>query len=115
MNAQERYEKFVLPDDVAKVSVVSDTKIANAVSITVEREDHTVGNLLRHQLHRDPAISFVGYKVEHPLEHKVKFQIKSKEGAEPVQCFVNALQDLENEVGEILEQFCDKLGEDVPE
>ena len=52
MNAQERYEKFVLPDDVAKVSVVSDTKIANAVSITVEREDHTVGNLLRHQLHR---------------------------------------------------------------
>ena len=38
MNAQERYDKFVLPDDVDKVTVVKDTKIENAVAITVERE-----------------------------------------------------------------------------
>ena len=70
MNAQERYEKFVLPDGVSKVSVEKDSKIKNALSITVEREDHTIGNLVRYQLHRDPEVLFAGYKVEHPLEHR---------------------------------------------
>jgi DNA-directed RNA polymerase II subunit RPB11 len=71
MNAQERYEKFVLPEDVSKVSVKLHESVSNAVYITVEREDHTIGNLIRHQLHRDPEVQFAGYKVEHPLEHSL--------------------------------------------
>jgi hypothetical protein len=43
----QRYEKFVVPDGVKKVSFVKDTKVPNAARFVFEREDHTVGNVLR--------------------------------------------------------------------
>jgi hypothetical protein len=46
-NAPNRYEKFVVPDGVKKVSYMKDTKIPNAARFVFEREDHTVGNVLR--------------------------------------------------------------------
>merc|ERR1711924_151390 len=109
MNAQERYEKFVLPDDVDKVSVVKDTKIENAVAITVEREDHTIGNLVRHELHRDRLVQFAGYKVEHPLEHRVKFQVKSSKEGDPVDCFGDAIDRLAREMEHLEETFSKKM------
>ncbi|KAL0335671.1 UNVERIFIED_CONTAM: DNA-directed RNA polymerases II, IV and V subunit [Sesamum radiatum] len=47
MNAPDRYERFVVPEGVSKVSYERDTKIINAASFTIEREDHTIGNILR--------------------------------------------------------------------
>ena len=105
MNAQERYEKFVLPDDAHKVTVVKDEKVENAVAITVEREDHTIGNLIRH-------VQFAGYKVEHPLEHKVKFQVKSSMDRDPVECFKDALERLSDEMSNIEQAIKKKVGVD---
>ncbi|UPR03232.1 DNA-directed RNA polymerase [Chloropicon primus] len=106
MNAQERYDKFVLPDDVDKVTVVKDTKIENAVAITVERE----GNLVRHELHRDTEhVKFAGYKVEHPLEHKVKFQVKGSKDRDPIECFKDALQRLDKEMDSIEHAITSKM------
>ena len=31
------------------------------------KEDHTIGNLLRYQLLRDPSVRFAGYRMPHPL------------------------------------------------
>ncbi|WZN65379.1 subunit Rpb11 of DNA-directed RNA polymerase II [Chloropicon roscoffensis] len=113
MNAQERYEKFVLPDDAHKVTVVKDEKVENAVAITVEREDHTIGNLIRHELHRDREyVQFAGYKVEHPLEHKVKFQVKSSMDRDPVECFKDALERLSDEMSNIEQAIKKKVGVD---
>lgn len=42
-------------------------------------EDHTLGNLLRMQLLKDPNIIFAGYKVPHPLENRVELKVQSKE------------------------------------
>ncbi|KAG6628235.1 hypothetical protein CIPAW_14G001100 [Carya illinoinensis] len=61
MNAPDRYERFVVPEGTKKVSYERDTKIINAASFTVEREDHTIGNIIRMQLHRDPNVLFAGY------------------------------------------------------
>jgi hypothetical protein len=46
-NAPNRYEKFVLPEGVKKITYVKDTKVPNAARFIIEREDHTAGNLLR--------------------------------------------------------------------
>jgi len=46
-SSPQRYEKFVVPDGVKKVSFVKDTKVPNAARFVFEREDHTVGNVLR--------------------------------------------------------------------
>jgi DNA-directed RNA polymerase II subunit RPB11 len=105
MNAQERYEKFVLPEDVSKVSVKLHESVSNAVYITVEREDHTIGNLIRHQLHRDPEVQFAGYKVEHPLEHRVLFHVKSVGETKPLHSFKKALRCLNLELDDIKQQF----------
>ena len=110
MNAQERYEKFVLPEDVNKVSVEKDPKITNAIAITVEREDHTIGNLVRHQLHRDSEVLFCGYKISHPLEHRVVFSVKSVDTIEPITCFKISLKLLEDEMDDISYQLSNKLG-----
>ncbi|RZC08373.1 DNA-directed RNA polymerases II, IV and V subunit 11-like isoform X1 [Glycine soja] len=71
MNALDRYERFVVPEGTKKVSYERDTKIINAASFTIEREEHTIDNILRMQLHRDPNVLFVGYKLPHPLQYKI--------------------------------------------
>ncbi|KAK4794131.1 hypothetical protein SAY86_012125 [Trapa natans] len=71
MNAPDRYERFVVPEGTKKVSYERDTKIINAASFTIEREDHTIGNIVRMQLHRDDNVLFAGYKLPHPLQYKI--------------------------------------------
>ncbi|MQM17666.1 hypothetical protein Taro_050642 [Colocasia esculenta] len=77
MNAPDRYERFVVPEGTKKVSYERDTKIINAATFTVEREDHTVGNILRMQLHRDPNVLFAGYKLPHPLQYKILVRVRA--------------------------------------
>ena len=42
-----RAEKFVLPDGVRKLTFTRDTKVANAGTYVVQKEDHTLGNIVR--------------------------------------------------------------------
>ena len=53
-----------------------DTKVPNASIFTINKEDHTLGNLIRHQLLKDPNVLFAGYKNPHPLEHKVVIRVQ---------------------------------------
>ena len=37
-------------------------KVPNAAIFTLNKEDHTLGNMIRHQLMKDPNVIFAGYK-----------------------------------------------------
>ncbi|TEB23345.1 RBP11-like subunits of RNA polymerase [Coprinellus micaceus] len=74
MNAPPRYELFVLEDGEKPVEVTEDTKIPNAATVKIVKQDHTLGNMLRAQLLITPHVLFAGYKVPHPLHPY--FQIK---------------------------------------
>jgi DNA-directed RNA polymerase II subunit RPB11 len=68
-----------------RVEVTEDTKIPNAATIKVVKQDHTLANMIRgcvrptlffaaltrvaflSQLHAMPQVLFAGYKVPHPL------------------------------------------------
>ncbi|KAK0458095.1 DNA-directed RNA polymerase [Desarmillaria tabescens] len=67
MNAPERQELFVLEDGEQPVIITEDTKIPNAATIKVVKQDHTLANLVRAQLLAMPQVLFAGYKVPHPL------------------------------------------------
>jgi len=67
MNAPNRFELFVLEDGEKPVEITEDTKIPNAATIKIVKQDHTLGNMLRAQLLSMPQILFAGYKVPHPL------------------------------------------------
>ncbi|KAJ7211308.1 DNA-directed RNA polymerase [Mycena pura] len=67
MNAPNRYELFVLEDGEKALEVTEDTKIPNAATFKVVKQDHTLGNMLRAQLLSEPNVLFAGYKAPHPL------------------------------------------------
>ncbi|KAF8461654.1 DNA-directed RNA polymerase [Russula ochroleuca] len=66
-NAPNRYELYVLEEGEKPVEVSEDTKIPNAATIKVVKQDHTLANMVRGQLLSMPQVLFAGYKVPHPL------------------------------------------------
>ncbi|KAL6592640.1 hypothetical protein ACP70R_022480 [Stipagrostis hirtigluma subsp. patula] len=108
MNAPDRYERFVVPEGTKKVSYERDTKIVNAASFTIEREDHTIGNILRMQLHRDPNVLFAGYKLPHPLQYKIIVRIHTTSQSSPTQAYTQAINDLDKELDYLKQAFEDE-------
>ncbi|RXH88201.1 hypothetical protein DVH24_042272 [Malus domestica] len=105
MNAPDRYERFVVPEGTKKVSYERDTKIINAASFTIEREDHTIGNILRMQLHRDENVLFAGYKLPHPLQYKIIVRIHTSSQSSPMQAYNQAINDLDKELDHLKSGF----------
>ena len=66
-NAPEVDEVYFLQDDEEKVVMEIFHKAENAVTYTFNKEDHTLGNLLRIQLLKDAEVKFSGYKMPHPV------------------------------------------------
>ncbi|KAH6758403.1 DNA-directed RNA polymerase [Perilla frutescens var. frutescens] len=105
MNAPDRYERFVVPEGVSKVSYERDTKIINAATFTIEREDHTIGNILRMQLHSDENVLFAGYKLPHPLQYKILIRIQTTSQSSPMQAYNQAINDLDKELDHLKSEF----------
>ncbi|CAF1151083.1 unnamed protein product [Adineta steineri] len=95
MNAPATFESFLLLDGEKKIIVEKDTKVPNAVVFTIAKEDHTLANMLRAQLLKDPQVIFAGYKIPHPLENKVILRVQTS-GHEysPINAMENAIKDL---------------------
>lgn len=88
-----------------RVTYVPDTKIAQSATIEIQREDHTIGNLVRMQLHEDPAIWFAGYKVPHPLEHRMLVKVRTAANDNPGAAYNRALDSLRSELLTIRQDF----------
>ncbi|KAF3645697.1 DNA-directed RNA polymerases II, IV and V subunit 11 [Capsicum annuum] len=117
-----------------RVSYERDTKIMNAATFTVEREDHTIGNIVRMQLHRDDTVLFAGYKLPHPLQYKILLRvsfyafvpvsslscvlllyvaqtlqkcqrIQTTSQSSPMQAYNQAINDLDKELDHLKNQF----------
>ncbi|VVC92674.1 unnamed protein product [Leptidea sinapis] len=118
MNAPPTFESFLLYDGEKKVQKEEDTKVTNAAIFTVNKEDHTLGNMIRHnyisyssQLLKDPKVLFAGYKVPHPLEHKFVLRIQTTSDYTPQEAFMNAITDLTSELSLFEERFKEAIKE----
>eukprot|EP01101_Sappina_pedata_P005977 TRINITY_DN2862_c0_g1_i1.p2 TRINITY_DN2862_c0_g1~~TRINITY_DN2862_c0_g1_i1.p2 ORF type:complete len:121 (+),score=50.15 TRINITY_DN2862_c0_g1_i1:15-377(+) len=109
MNAPETSELFIVPDGVRKVTIKDDTKIKNAAMVVVQKEDHTLGNLLRMQLHRDPDVLYSGYRMPHPLDHSIELKIQASDRSTPTKALLTAIGDLSSELSLLEERFRDQL------
>lgn len=65
--AFDRASLGALPQRPKRVTYTKDSKRPNAGTFVFGKEDHTLGNLLRVQLLRDPSVRFAGYRMPHPL------------------------------------------------
>lgn len=95
-----RYEKFVVPEGVKRVAHARDTRVEHAATLTIQREDHTVGNLLRCSLLRDREVTFAGYKIPHPLEYRMLVKVQTRGRRSPKQVSIRALEALADEAAE---------------
>jgi DNA-directed RNA polymerase II subunit RPB11 len=93
-----------------RVTITPDTKVPNAATLVIEREDHTLGNILRMQLLEDKEVSFSGYRVQHPLEPAIQVKVQTKsDNPGPVKAVEDALGHLLKELGSIEKAFRHEL------
>ncbi|CAD5123617.1 DgyrCDS11944 [Dimorphilus gyrociliatus] len=111
MNAPPTFESFILFEGEKKVTIEKDTKVPNAAIFTVNKEDHTIGNILRCQLLKDPKVLFAGYKHPHPLEHKIVLRVQTTPDTTPQIALTEAITDLISEVSLLEERFRDAIRE----
>uniref|UniRef100_A0A646QF54 DNA-directed RNA polymerase II subunit RPB11 n=1 Tax=Hemiscolopendra marginata TaxID=943146 RepID=A0A646QF54_9MYRI len=111
MNAPPSFESFLLFDGEKKIIIEKDTKVPNAAIFTVNKEDHTLGNMIRYQLLKDPNVLFAGYKVPHPLEHKIIIRVQTTADYSPQEAFTNAITDLISELSLLEERFKEAVRE----
>ena len=98
MNAPERHRSYQLDEGQARMTYEPDQRVASAGTFTINKEDHTVGSLLRMQLLRDGDTRFAGYQLPHPLEHVCHVKVETTPGRAPVEVMGSAVTDLRQEV-----------------
>lgn len=52
-------------------------KNPNTSLFVLEKEDHTVANLLRMKLHQNSLVKQCGYRVPHPTQHRVEMRVQT--------------------------------------
>ena len=110
MDAPERSAAFILDEDEEKVEFNAATKVSNAGTFTFNKDDHTMGNLLRIQLLRDTAVKFAGYMYPHPLVHKIHLKIQtSTSQVAHVEVLSASVEDLSNKMDHLITQVTDAI------
>ncbi|XP_023371465.1 DNA-directed RNA polymerase II subunit RPB11-a [Otolemur garnettii] len=66
---------------------------------------HTTQPCYLRQLLKDPQVLFAGYKVPHPLEHKIIIRVQTTPDYSPQEAFTNAITDLISELSLLEERF----------
>ncbi|OAF71158.1 RNA polymerase II subunit B11 [Intoshia linei] len=108
MNIPPTFSSFILGDE-KKIIFEKDTKVPNSAIFTINKEDHTIGNLIKVQLIKDPNVVFAGYKVPHPLDHKVIVRVQTTGRATPHDCFKSAITDIISELSLLKERFTEAI------
>lgn len=91
-----------------RIKITPDTKVPNAAIVKIEREDHTLANLLRAQLLKDDKVIFAAYKIPHPLFANFELRIQTEDDYLPKEALRNACSLLISELDVIKTRFKDE-------
>jgi len=83
-------------NDKPKVKYQEDK--VNLALVTIQEEDHTLGNIIRHQLLKDRSVKFSGYKRPHPLEPYIEIKVQTNGVKPPSQAVRDACDELTAQV-----------------
>ncbi|SLM38876.1 dna-directed rna polymerase ii [Lasallia pustulata] len=104
-NVANRFELFLLGDGEKKVTETPDTRIPSTSIFAFNKEDHTLGNLLRSRLLQSSHVNFAGYRVPHPLVSKFELRIQTDGTITPRAALVQCCRDLVNDLGILGREF----------
>ncbi|EFR01853.1 DNA-directed RNA polymerase II subunit RPB11 [Nannizzia gypsea CBS 118893] len=100
-----RFESFVLGPGEKKVEVETDTRVPSTAIFTFNKEDHTLGNLIRSRLFQNQHVLFSAYKIPHPLVHKVLLRVQTDGQITPKEAVLAACHDLVKDLGIFSREF----------
>ena len=80
-----------IPEEDNKAMAEEFAEVENPINITVNQkigdrtcatynfkgEDHTIGNLLRYALVKNPDVEFCGYSITHPSESELNIRLQT--------------------------------------
>ncbi|KAI9844302.1 MAG: DNA-directed RNA polymerase II core subunit [Thelocarpon superellum] len=104
-NAPDRFELFLLGDDEKKVVEVPETRIPDTSIFWFNKEDHTLGNMIRARLLKSPHVRFSGYKVPHPLEARFMLRCQTDGEITPREAVIQACKDLMVDLATLSAEF----------
>ncbi|KAI0997487.1 hypothetical protein K3495_g10699 [Podosphaera aphanis] len=105
MNAPDRFELFLLGEGEKKCTEAADTRTPNSSVFTINKEDHTLANMLRAQLLKDPHILFAGYKIPHPLFATFELRVQTDGKVSPKDAVVGCCKALVNDLQIMSREF----------
>jgi len=105
MNAPDRFELFILGDGEKKITEAPDTRTPNSSVFTVAKEDHTLANLLRAHLLKDPHVMFAGYRVPHPLFASFELRVQTDGEVTPKEAVVSCCKSIVADLGQLSREF----------
>ncbi|WFD07856.1 DNA-directed RNA polymerase II core subunit [Malassezia vespertilionis] len=108
-NQPDRFSLFLLQPGERRIEVQDDMRIANAATFYFNKEDHTLGNMLRHAVLAIPGVLFCGYKVPHPLEPRVLVKIQTDGSITPAEALQQACAKLIVETGTLKQSWAKEV------
>lgn len=84
-------------DEQPRVTATRDTGVQNCYEFKIEREDHTLGNLMTQQLLTEERVLFAGYRIHHPLDDFIYLKVNVSDTEE----ITNAKDLVENSINTI--------------
>ena len=90
-------KEIILGGEIMKLEIIKNEK--SELEFIVEGERHTIPNLLREKLSQNSDVEFVAYRLDHPLDQKAVFVLKTKGSAKKV------LEDTIKELQKDIEEF----------
>jgi len=85
------------------------TGVPNAAMFTFNREDHTLGNLLRAKLVKSDHVLFAAYQVPHPLFAVFKLRVQTDGEISPREAVIKACSELVHELSALDQEFTKEL------
>ena len=82
-----------------KIYESQSNKNPNTSLFYLDKEDHTVANLLRMKMHQNSLVKQCGYRVPHPTQHRVEMRVQtasdgsSKEVPTPNAALLQSIQE----------------------
>ncbi|KAL2427242.1 hypothetical protein ABEF95_004848 [Exophiala dermatitidis] len=104
-NIPDRTEAFLLDPGQKKVEPGHDTRTPNTMIFVYNKEDHTLGNALVDQLHKNSHVTYAAYRVPHPLFARFELRIQTDGEITPKEALLAASRDVIRELEVIKVKF----------
>jgi DNA-directed RNA polymerase subunit L len=97
-NAPNPLDTVIVPVHLKKVNFYKDEKKLHCGYVKIEREDHTLGNIIHHKISQNRKVIFSGYKKTHPLENFILLKIMTDGTLSPLRALENVLYEIYSEL-----------------